>query len=193
MTRRLRALAVAASVVAAGAALALVAAPAAEAHSVLVGSTPSEGETLDTLPAEFSVSFNETLLAGAGGAAFALRVLGPDGLYYGDGCLSIVDATMSTTAAIGPAGDYTLEYQVVSADGHPVSGEIAFSWTGQATAEGSTAPSVCADTTPTGTPTPGDTASGPPLADLAWIAAALLAIAAAVGVALVAMRRRPRG
>ncbi|AYF99382.1 copper resistance protein CopC [Protaetiibacter intestinalis] len=194
----MRALAAAASVAAAGLALALVAAPAAEAHSVLVSSTPAAGSTISELPAEFSVTMNETLLSGAGDAAFALRVVDGDGRYYGDGCLTLVDDTMSTAAAIGPAGDYTLEWQVVSADGHPVSGEIPFSWTGEATADGTSAPAVCHEAAATGDP---DDASGHhddaagsdiPLGDVVWIVVAVLVVAVAVTIALVATRRRPR-
>ncbi|GMA89548.1 copper resistance CopC family protein [Homoserinibacter gongjuensis] len=116
MRRVLRALAVGT----AAAALVLFAAVPASAHSQLVGSTPAEGETLAELPAEFSVTMNERLLDDAGLSAFALRVRDAGGLYYGDGCLQVADDTMSTAAAIGPAGDYVLEWQVVSADGHPV-------------------------------------------------------------------------
>lgn len=198
MTRALRALAAAAAAVAAGAALVLVTAPAAEAHSVLVASTPAAGSTLSELPAEFSVTMNETLLSGAGDAAFALRVVDAEGRSYGDGCLTIVDGTMSTGAAIGPAGDYTLEWQVVSADGHPVGGEIPFSWTGEATAEGAAQPAVCGGEAPPASTPPsadgghhaGDTAEVP-LGDVLWIVGAVLAVAIAVTVALVATRRRP--
>lgn len=201
MRRPLASLVVATSVAAAGLALALVAAPAAEAHSVLVSSTPASGETLDTLPEALSVSFNETLLAGAGDAAFALRLVGPDGLYYGDGCLSIIDNTMSTVAAIGPAGDYTVEWQVVSADGHPVAGEIPFSWTGTATAEGTAGPPACGATATldatqppdaSNSGRPGDTASEVTLGDVLWVLGAVLVVALAITVALVATRRRPR-
>jgi methionine-rich copper-binding protein CopC len=192
MRRALRAIAVGA----AAAALVLSAAAPASAHSQLVGSTPSEGETLTELPAEFSVTMNERLLADAGLSAFALRVRDADGLYYGDGCLQVVDDTMTTAAAIGAAGDYVLEWQVVSADGHPVGGEIPFSWTGEATAEGSAAPPSCgAEALPQDEP---GTASGHhdtepaeiPLGDIVWIVAAVLVVAIAVTVALIATRRR---
>lgn len=196
----LRALAIGAALASAGLALALVAPPSAQAHSVLVASTPASGATLAELPAEFSVTMNEALLSAAGDAAFALRVHGADGLYYGDGCLTIVDATMSTDAAIGPAGDYTLEWQVVSADGHPVGGEVPFSWTGEASTSGSSTPPACGADAAPGDAGDAGTASGHhdtapatiPLADVVWIVAAVLAIAVAVTIALVATRRRPR-
>jgi len=191
MRRTLRALAVGAV----AAALVLSAAAPASAHSSLVGSTPAEGETLSELPARFSVTMNERLLDDAGLSAFALRVRDADGLYYGDGCLQVVDDTMTTAAAIGSAGDYVMEWQVVSADGHPVGGEIAFSWTGEATAEGSSAAPNCAAEAPPAEP---DTSSGHhdaepaeiPLGDVVWIVAAVLVVAIAVTVALIATRRR---
>lgn len=196
MRRALRLLAVGAI----AGALALSAAAPASAHSVLVGSTPSAGETLGELPATFSVTMNERLLGDAGAAAFALRVRDASGLYYGDGCLTIAGDTVSTPAAIGPAGDYLLEWQVVSADGHPVSGEVAFHWTGDATATGTATPPVCA----AGEPEPGPTAEAEeghhgaepseiPLGDVLWIVGAVLAVAIAVTIALLATRRRPRG
>jgi methionine-rich copper-binding protein CopC len=191
MRRVLRALAVCT----AAAGLMLFAAAPASAHSQLVGSTPAEGETLAELPAEFSVTMNERLLDDAGLSAFALRVRDADGLYYGDGCLQVADDTMSTAAAIGPAGDYVLEWQVVSADGHPVGGEIPFSWTGAATAQGVTAPASCGAEVP---PTDSGTSSGHheaepaqiPIGDVVWIVAAVLVAAIAVTVALIATRRR---
>jgi len=182
----------------AAAALVLSVAAPASAHSALLSSTPAEGETLAELPAEFSVTMNESLLGGAGDAAFALRVRDADGLYYGDGCLTIVDATVSTPSAIGAAGDYVLEWQVVSADGHPVGGEIPFTWTGGATAEGTAQPATCGGEVPeTTTPDAGGghhdaSASEIPISDVLWIVGAVLAVAAAVTVALIATRRPRR-
>lgn len=197
MIRGLRVLAAAAAVVAGGLAVALVAAPPASAHSALVASTPAEGETLSELPAEFSVTMNETLLASAGDAAFALRVRDEAGLYYGDGCLSIVDATMSTPAALGASGDYVMEWQVVSADGHAVGGEIPFTWTGTATADGVAEPAACGEAPDGATQAPDAgghheaEATEIPVADVLWIVGAVLAVAAAVTIALIATRRRP--
>lgn len=143
MTRRLAA--IGAGLVL-GAAVIFAAAPAA-AHSIVIGSTPSEGEVLTALPEEFSVTANEPMLVLQGQGAFALFVQDADGRYYGDGCLTIQDATMSTTAPqLGAPGDYVLVWQFVSADGHPVSGEIPFEWAPSSSieaAEGSTVMPAC--------------------------------------------------
>ena len=196
MTRRLLVLAAAAAVLAGGLAVALVASPPASAHSALVASTPADGETLTELPAEFSVTMNETLLASAGDAAFALRVRDDAGRYYGDGCLTIVDATMSTASSIGGPGDYVMEWQVVSADGHAVGGEIAFTWTGESTADGAADPAVCGELSggAADEPSGGHHDTQPtqiPIGDVLWIVGAVLVVAAAVTVALIATRRKP--
>jgi copper resistance protein C len=122
-----------AALLGAGAALgtagALALALPASAHNYIVSSSPGDGETLTALPAEFSATTNDTLLDVTGeGAQFAFQVRDASGGYYGDGCVEIVDGTMSTAAAIGEPGDYTVGYQFVSADGHTVTGEYGFTW-----------------------------------------------------------------
>jgi len=133
VTHKRRTLPAAALTLGLSTALALLAAAPAWAHDYLVDSTPAEGETLTELPDRFSVTANETLLDlqsdGSGGqGAFGLVIRDADGGYYGDGCVSVVDATMSTDPVLGDSGDYTMIWQIVSADGHPASGEIPFTW-----------------------------------------------------------------
>jgi methionine-rich copper-binding protein CopC len=111
----------------AGAAVLLAAAPA-WAHSEIVASTPEAGETLTALPDAFSVTASETLLDLGDQGVFALQIRDAAGEYYGDGCVQVVDDTMSAEPALGDSGDYTMIWQVVSADGHPISGEIPFTW-----------------------------------------------------------------
>jgi methionine-rich copper-binding protein CopC len=183
-------------------AVGLTAAPAS-AHNVVIETTPSAGETLTELPEEFSIVTNEPLLSLEGGNGFALRIRDSAGLYYGDGCVRIVDATMSATPALGAPGDYTVLWQAVSADGHTIDGEIPFTWAGEGDAVGLAAPPVCgaAGPQPTATspatsePGPGaeaPTASGIDLATVLWIGGALLAVGIAVAVAIaLAARRTP--
>jgi methionine-rich copper-binding protein CopC len=108
----------------------IVAAPApAFAHNYLVASTPEEGSTLTELPEEFSVTTNEPMLDVSGEAGgFALQVRDEQGAYYGNGCLTVAGSTLSTPAALGDAGTYSVGWQVVSADGHTVDGEFTFTW-----------------------------------------------------------------
>ena len=117
------------------------------AHNALLASTPEAGSTLTTLPPQFSVTTNEDMLdTGDSVSAFLLQVIGEDGLYYGDGCVSVDGPTMSAAAALGPAGQYTLAWRVVSIDSHPVDGQFAFEWDPADDAEisaGSATPPQC--------------------------------------------------
>lgn len=103
-------------------------ATAAQAHNYLVSSSPSAGETLTALPELFEITTNEPLLDSVGLGSFALEVVDEAGLYYGDGCVAIAGPTMSAPAALGAPGEYTVIWQVVSADGHTVSAEFPFTW-----------------------------------------------------------------
>lgn len=183
--------------------------PTASAHNYLVSSTPEAGSVLTSLPPEFVITTNDVLLDFGGentGSAGALEVQGPDGLFYGDGCVTVSGASISTPAALGPAGDYTVIWRVVSTDGHPVSNQFSFTWqpdAAQVASTGSAAAPVC--------PTASDT-SGEPNADssnsptassassddeffsvLAWGGGALAAVVVAVGVTLLVLRRPKLG
>jgi methionine-rich copper-binding protein CopC len=154
-----RRLAASALVAAVAAGLVLGTAAPAQAHDYIVGSTPTTGQTLTALPAEFSVTTNETLVDFVGdGTGFGIRVTDAAGRFYGDGCVSLVDATMASPAALGAAGSYTMVWQLISADAHPVSGTIDFTWAPPAGVEpssGSVEPPVCGEATeePTASPT----------------------------------------
>jgi methionine-rich copper-binding protein CopC len=101
----------------------------ASAHDELVDSTPAAGETLTALPDSFSVTMNEDLLdLDEKGSGFGILVRDADGLYYGDGCVTVDGPTLSADAVLGAPGEYTLIWQVVSSDGHPTSDEFTFEW-----------------------------------------------------------------
>ena len=114
---------------AAAVALAIGLAAPAAAHNFIVSSTPAEGEALTTLPEQWDITTNETLLdLGGQGAGFAMIVTDEQGRYYGDGCVVVQDTAILMPAALGSDGAYTLTYQFVSADGHTLSGELPFTW-----------------------------------------------------------------
>jgi methionine-rich copper-binding protein CopC len=101
----------------------------ANAHTSLELSTPSDGQSIKFMPAVLSASFDEDLIEIEGKVVNTLELESADGTRYMLSSATITGPTVSSNAADGeyPAGDYLLKYRVVSADGHPISGEIAFS------------------------------------------------------------------
>lgn len=145
---------VAAGLAAAGCAV-LLCAPAADAHSVLLSSSPAGGAALDAAPAEVALVFNEPVE----NRFTELVVLGPDGTSHWEaGPASVVDDRVSAPVRpLGPAGGYTIRYRVTSADGHPVSGAIPF----RLTVAGPGAAMPAAAVPAVAAAAPGDTGSVP--------------------------------
>ncbi|MFZ7088180.1 copper resistance CopC family protein [Curtobacterium sp. RRHDQ10] len=140
----------AAAVVAAlaGGAVLGLAAPAS-AHNYMIASTPAVDGTLTALPKSFEITTNDRLLDidSATNPGFAFRIKGPDGKYFENGCVAVDGPSMTTTAALGASGRYTAEWQIVSADGHTVSDQYAFTWQAPASfvpSKGATTPPTCA-------------------------------------------------
>lgn len=170
----------------------------AQAHNYLVSSTPAEGTTLTELPAEFSVTTNGPLLSLDGSVAgFALEVKDAAGLYYGDGCVAVSGPTLSEKAApLGEAGDYTLLWQLVSADGHTVSGEVNFVWApadGAEPAQGTATPATCGNGE--GAPVasePQEARGNADLGDVLWIGGAIAGVLVAALVTFLVATRKKR-
>ncbi|WP_344731348.1 copper resistance CopC family protein [Nocardioides fonticola] len=100
----------------------LWAAPGASAHASLVASNPTEGQRLDALPASVSFEFSEEMSEPA-----YVVVTGPDGSSVTSGDPEVQGAIVSQALdGSQAAGTYTMAYRAVSADGHPVTGQITF-------------------------------------------------------------------
>lgn len=179
-----------------GGAAVLVAASPAFAHNYYVSSTPEEGEVLTSLPEEFVVTTNDDLLdLGGAGRGFLMQVEGEDGLYYGDGCVTVSGPSVSMAAALGPAGDYTLGWQAISADGHTISGEVPFRWEPSAPepapASGAAAPPRCGEeAAEPGSPGTGGPGADDSTTDALWIGGAIVAVAITVVATLLLLRPR---
>ncbi|MEU3841579.1 copper resistance protein CopC [Streptomyces sp. NPDC028635] len=103
----------------------LAGAAPASAHAALTGSDPQQGVVVKQAPARVSLTFSEKVALNDD----ALRVLDPKGKRVDDGKPSEVSGTTYAVALHSglPDGTYTVTYQVVSADSHPVSGAYTFS------------------------------------------------------------------
>ena len=81
----------------------------------------------------------------------AMTVVGPDGNLWSSGPPEVQGATVGVgLRPLGPAGRYTVNYRVTSADGHVVSG--SWSFTVSVTAQGTPGPSAASGPTDTGLP-----------------------------------------
>lgn len=106
-------------------ALVLLGAGPASAHAELVGSDPAEGAVVETAPSEVTLTFNEPV-----------RLTPQEVAVYdaeGDPVASTAGATGTevtvelTDAADLSDGTYVVSWNVLSDDGHPISGALTFS------------------------------------------------------------------
>ena len=128
-------------------AAAIAGAPVAAAHAVRTAVDPADGATLNAGPARVSATFNEQLQT----AFAAMTVVGPDGNLWSSGAAEVQGASVSVgVRPLGPAGKYTVNYRVTSADGHVVAG--AWSFTLAVAGTGTPGPPASGGATDTGLP-----------------------------------------
>jgi len=96
---------------------------AAVAHDVLISSNPADGSTLTAIPSTITFTFDQPVQ----NFAPKLSMIGPDGQQYVIGTPQINGNVVVGTVLSGPAGRYTAAYRIVSADGHPLTGQVHFS------------------------------------------------------------------
>lgn len=99
------------------------------AHTALEFSTPSNSQSIEFMPVELSATFDENLIEIDGEIVNTLELQSADGTNYLLSTATITGPVVSAKVGDGeyPAGNYFLKFRVVSADGHPVTGEISFS------------------------------------------------------------------
>lgn len=109
--------------------LLLAGAGPASAHAALTGSDPQDGAVVDTAPKEVTLSFSEAIAVGDD----SIRVLDPSGK-RADTEAEPRDLSEGSTVRYGvalhsglPDGTYTVAWQAISADSHPISGAFTFS------------------------------------------------------------------
>ncbi|MFF1304388.1 copper resistance CopC/CopD family protein [Streptomyces sp. NPDC058307] len=97
----------------------------ASAHAALTGSDPQQGVVVDKAPDQVSLTFSEKVAL----SDDSLRVLDPKGKAVQQGKpFEAGGTTYGVKVHSGlPDGTYTVTYQVVSADSHPVAGAFTFS------------------------------------------------------------------
>jgi methionine-rich copper-binding protein CopC len=99
------------------------------AHNVLISSDPKDGASVDAGPALATLTFDQPVQSGD--KLNSVTVIGPDNTHWeasGDPTVK-GNAVIASLRPLGPAGEYTVGYRVLSADGHPVTGSVKFTLT----------------------------------------------------------------
>jgi methionine-rich copper-binding protein CopC len=163
----------------------LVGAGVASAHNVLTGSDPVNGASVDTAPTRVSLTFDQPIQ----NLDPVLLVTGPNGNVFTDGPPTIDGNVISAPLGpAGPAGLYRAAYRIVSADGHPVTGEITYTLTAKAagTATGSQPPAGATPNSAAGS------SSG--LGGWLWLGLGVAAVLVVIAVAIALRKpREPQG
>ncbi|MGI5503778.1 copper resistance CopC family protein [Lentzea sp. CA-135723] len=156
----------------AGAAVLATAAPAA-AHNALIGSDPKDKTSLEVGPTTVTLTFDQDVQGGQG--INEITVTDASGGHYEvDGDPTIKDTAVTQKVnALGKAGEYKIGYRILSADGHPVNGELTFTLTKDGTGTATAAVSSEA---------PKDSDSGLPI--WVWIVGAVVLLGGGVFFAL---------
>jgi copper resistance protein C len=153
--------------------LGLAPAPPAGAHDELISSDPAESSVVEALPSRAVLTLSGTVRK-----VRAVTVTGPDGDVT-NGRATFTGSEVRQNLWAGPEGEYVLAYDVVSADGHQVTGEVHFE-------VGAISGPTDDGSRPTAEQSAGDGLGGPGVA-----VAVVLLVAGAGG--LVVLRRRRLG
>ena len=113
----------------------------AEAHAILLGSSPSNGEQVAESPASLRMTFSEPV------SAVSVELYASSGTLIPVGGIEIEGSSVSVGLPELADSGYAASWKAISDDGHPISGTLVF-----AVGAGSTPPSpaiVGADASPT--------------------------------------------
>lgn len=92
------------------------------AHAVLLNSQPADGMVVAETPRALALTFNEPV------TPFSILIIDPSGETLKPTSIVSSNRSVAINIDVGlPVGTSLLSYRVISADGHPVAGSIAFS------------------------------------------------------------------
>ncbi|MEU3057915.1 copper resistance CopC family protein [Streptomyces griseus] len=164
-------------------------APLAAAHTDLDSSTPVAKASLADVPESVTLTFSDPM-----DQKYAkVAVTGPDKQPAGQGTPR-VDGKRVTIALDpqAPAGEYSVGYRVVSADGHPVSGSYTFTVQTQQASPSPTRSATGTLTPAAGAPVASDSGGSTGTSTAAVTAAGVLLAAGAAGYLMLRRKRVSR-
>jgi len=96
---------------------------AALAHDVVEGTAPADGSSVATVPAKVTVTLSNTPAS----IGSQINVVDESGTNWSAGTVEVLDNVATQQLKPGaPAGKYTVQWRLVSSDGHPIDGQFAF-------------------------------------------------------------------
>lgn len=118
-------------------------------HNQLLGTNPPDHAHVATGPARVTLTFDLPAQRGLS----TIIVTGPDGYQWQAGPATEQDTTVTAPLRpLGPAGNYTVAWRIISADGHPVRGTFQFTLTTPGTGTPATDRATSTDPASAGTP-----------------------------------------
>lgn len=176
----------------------LAAAAPAQAHDELIGADPAPDSSVDTLPAQLTLTFSAEIADDEG--ASVVEVTDASGAALVAGAPTVSDNVLTQPLEGAASGAVTVRWKVVSSDGHPISGEFGFTVAGAPsptpTATATSAPTPTESTAPTASATaiptvaPDETAGAAPV--WPWVVAGLVVLALAGAIAYLVVSRSRR-
>ncbi|UIJ33944.1 copper resistance CopC family protein [Allobranchiibius sp. GilTou73] len=166
--------------------------PVASAHDYLVSSTPGANSTVRSQPGSIALTFDDVVL-NSPVIRNRVRVTGPGGRFYETGCPTVLGRVVTVPAQLGAGGRYDVEWRIVSADGHPVTSSISFTYqprAGTRAASGTTGTTCATSTTQAASATKATTANGSSRAPL--LVGGGIVVVTVLSLVLLFVRRRPR-
>jgi methionine-rich copper-binding protein CopC len=165
----------------------------ASAHNVLISSDPADGAVLSSAPTSVALTFDQPIQ----NFDPVLVVTGPNGNLFTDGAPRITGNVISAPLGpAGPAGQYRAAYRIVSADGHPVTGQITYTLSASAAGSATGTPPAGGAQPVDGTGTDagsGHGGSSPGLGPWLWIGIAVAAVLVVIAATLALRRPRDTG
>lgn len=166
------------------------------AHNSLTGSNPKDGQRVARPPATVRLTFLSRLTP----KATKVRVTGPDGASVVAGAPTFARNRVTVRLSPGPAGRYTVSYELPSDDGHPIKGKVVFTASEGSLAAAATPPPATPTPSPSPSSTPPSVAVSPVAAPAGddgegdsgawWFIGGALAAAALLAGGILLMRRR---
>jgi len=142
------------------AALSVLPATPAAAHSALLSTDPADGATLSTAPTQVSLVFNEDVapqfVDGAITVGTAPATAVTAAVDAGTVVLAVPDELIQDSAT----QPWRVDHRVVSADGHPISGSVSFTVEAAPAAVAPVAPPATSTTTAAPTPSSASASNG---------------------------------